>query len=249
MLLLMMAVSTACAVFGLSAWAIERAALRSRLMMMSPDRVARDQELNRYAVTAGRRAFAAHCASCHGLSLAGDRLRGVPNLADSDWLYGTGRVSEIERIILYGIRSGQPKAWNLASMPAFATADPYNAYKIAPLTPREVNDVSAYVFAFQHKPIDAAAVARGALVFRGRGQCFDCHGPDARGDPAIGAPDLTDDIWLYGDGSMQSIGLSIAQGRAGACPPWIGTISAATIRAIAVYVNWASTERAARKGS
>jgi cytochrome c oxidase cbb3-type subunit 3 len=234
----------AIAVLGIGIWAAQRNAIRARLMIANPDSIPGDAVLNRYALPVGRRGFAAHCASCHGRNLEGDRQLGIANLADGDWLYGTGRVSEIERIILYGIRSGHPKAWNLASMPAYATPNPYKAYKIEPLTPRDVNDVAAYLYAFQHKPSDPDAVARGASVFLKTGQCFDCHGPDARGDAAIGAPDLTDAIWLYGDGSLPSITLSIAYGRGGACPPWIGRLAPATIRAIAVYVHSARTVKA-----
>jgi cytochrome c oxidase cbb3-type subunit 3 len=234
----------AVAALGIGIWAAQRNAIRARLMIANPDSIAGDGELSRYALAEGRRGFAAHCASCHGRSLEGDRQLGIPNLADGDWLYGTGRVSEIERIILYGIRSGHPKAWNLASMPAYATPNPYTAYKIEPLTPRDVNDVAAYLYAFRNEPPDPDAVARGAKVFSTTGQCFDCHGSDARGDPAIGAPDLTDATWLYGDGSLPSIALSIADGRAGACPPWIDRLAPATVRAIAVYVHAAGTARA-----
>jgi cytochrome c oxidase cbb3-type subunit 3 len=241
---LLVGIAAAIAVLGTGIWVGQRNAIRARLMMANPDGIAGDAKLNRYALSAGRRGFAAHCASCHGRRLEGDRNLGIPSLADGDWLYGTGRVSEIERIILYGIRSGHPKAWNLASMPAYATPNPYKAHKIEPLTPRDANDVAAYLYAFQHKSPDPDAVARGATVFSKAGQCFDCHGPDARGDPAIGAPDLTDAIWLYGDGSLPSITLSIAYGRAGACPPWIGRLAPATIRAIAVYVHSAGAAKA-----
>ena len=242
--ILLVGIAAVIAVLDIGIWAAQRNAIRARLMLANPDSIPGDGVLNRYALAVGRGGFAAHCASCHGRHLEGDRQLGIPNLADDDWLYGTGRVSEIERIILYGIRSGHPKAWNLASMPAYATPNPYKAYKIEPLTPRDVNDVAAYLYAFQHKPSDPDAVARGAKVFSKTGQCFDCHGPDARGDPAIGAPDLTDATWLYGDGSLQSITLSIAYGRAGACPPWIGRLAPATIRAIAVYVHAAGAAKA-----
>jgi cytochrome c oxidase cbb3-type subunit 3 len=241
---LLIGIAAAIAVLGIGIWAAQRNAIRARLMISNPDSISGDAELNRYALSEGRHAFAAHCASCHGRHLEGDRQLGIPNLADNDWLYGTGRVSEIERIILYGIRSGHPKAWNLASMPAYATPNPYKAYKIEPLTPREVNDAAAYLYAFRHKPPDPDAAARGAKVFSKTGQCFDCHGPDARGDPAIGAPDLTDATWLYGDGSLPSIALSIADGRAGACPAWSDRLSPATIRAIALYVYAAGTAKA-----
>ena len=232
------------AALGIGTWAAQRNAIRARLMIANPDGIAGDGNLNRYALSEGRRGFAAHCASCHGQRLEGDRQLGIPNLTNGDWLYGTGRVSEIERIILYGIRSGHPKAWNLASMPAYATPNPYKAYKIEPLTPRDLNDVAAYLYAFRHKSPDPDAVARGARVFSKAGQCFDCHGPDAKGDSAIGAPNLTDATWLYGDGSLPGITLSIAYGRAGACPPWIDRLAPATIRAIAVYVHSAGAAKA-----
>lgn len=241
---LLAGIAAAITVLGMGIWAAQRSAIRARLMIANPDGIPGDPELGRYALSAGRRGFAAHCISCHGRHLEGDRQLGIPNLADGDWLYGTGRVSEIERIILYGIRSGHPKAWNLASMPAYATSNPYKAYKIEPLTPRDVNDVAAYLYAFRHQPPDPDAAARGAKVFSKAGQCFDCHGPDARGDPAIGAPDLTDAIWLYGDGSLPGITLSIAYGRAGVCPSWIGRLAPATIRAIAIYVHSAGAAKA-----
>jgi cytochrome c oxidase cbb3-type subunit 3 len=241
---LLAGITAAVAVLAIGIWAAQRNAIRARLMIASPDSIPGDAALSRYALSVGRRGFAAYCASCHGLNLEGDRQLGIANLADGDWLYGTGRVSEIERIILYGIRSGNPKAWNLASMPAYATANPYKAYQIEPLTPRDVNDVAAYLYAFQHRPSDPDAVARGANVFLKAGQCFDCHGSDGKGDQAIGAPDLTDAIWLYGDGSLPSIMLSIADGRAGTCPPWIGRLAPPMIRAIAVYVHSAGTVQA-----
>jgi cytochrome c oxidase cbb3-type subunit 3 len=122
-------------------------------------------------------------------------------------------------------------------MPAFATPEPYKAYKIEPLTPGEIADVTAYVLSLSGPAADATAVQRGSVVFHKNGFCFDCHGADGRGDPAIGAPDLTDRIWLYGDGSMASVSRSIAHGLAGACPPWIDRLAPETIRAIAVYIH------------
>jgi cytochrome c oxidase cbb3-type subunit 3 len=230
-------------------YARDRGVLQARLLTTDPDGIAADHGLQRYAISIGRPAFQDHCASCHGRNLRGDTMRGIPNLADGDWLYGTGRVGEIERVILYGIRSGHPKAWNLASMPAFATPNPYQAYSIAPLTPHELGDVVAYVYGLRHPAADPAAAARGSHVFHKTGLCFDCHGEDARGDPAIGAPDLTDAVWLYGDGTPPSIATSIAHGLAGACPPWIGKLRPATIRAIAVYVNAAAGGRSAQERS
>ena len=165
-------------------------------------------------------------------------MKGIPSLVDSDWLYGSGRVIQIERVVLYGIRSGLPKSWNLADMPAFASSEPYKRYKIKPLAPSEVSDVAAYLLSFRDKGQDPHAVERGSAVFHDpeRGQCFDCHSTDARGDHAIGAPDLTDAVWLYGNGSRGDIEHSIEVGRAGICPGWTTQLPPEQIRAIALYV-------------
>lgn len=214
-------------------------ALRIRFLKAPPDSIPADAALSRYAQSRGKSAYQEHCASCHGARFQGDPRRSIPNLADSDWLYGSGRVSEIERIVMYGIRSGNSKGWDLASMPAYATQQPYKRYKVLPLLPHEIEDVTAFVLAFRKPPTDAAAVERGAQLFRGaeKGTCWDCHGEDARGDTAIGAPDLTDNSWLSGDGSPQSIHDSIAFGLAGSCPAWMSQLSPTTIRALAAYVH------------
>jgi len=213
-------------------------ALRRRFLMASPDSIPSDPALVGYGMNRGRRGYAQHCAPCHGAALKGDRSRGVPDLTDQDWLYGSGRVGEIERIVLYGIRSGDSRAQNLASMPAFATANPYPRYRIEPLSPNELHDLTELLYSFQHpSAVDPAAVARGTALYHGKGFCFDCHSDHARGDSAIGAPNLTDGIWLYGDGSRAAIYPLIAHGLGGVCPGWHGRLAPDTIRAIAVYVH------------
>jgi cytochrome c oxidase cbb3-type subunit III len=214
-------------------------AVRARFLIESADSIPGDPELLQFAMARGASGYAEHCASCHGAHLEGDRKWGVPNLADSEWLYGTGRVTEIERVVLYGIRSGNSKGWDLAHMPAFATPHPYNLYALAPLTPAAIADVTTYILSFQSPQSDAAAVERGSRIFRdpSGGNCVDCHGPDGKGDSAIGAPDLTDGIWLSGDGSRESIEYTIGHGLAGHCPSWVTQLSPVTVRAIAVYVH------------
>src|SRR5690348_16272988 len=88
------------------------------LTMADPDAVPSKPDLVNYALPVGRSAYAANCASCHGAELKGDRKRGVPDLTDDVWLYDYGRVSDIERTILYGIRSGLGKSHNVTDMPA-----------------------------------------------------------------------------------------------------------------------------------
>jgi cytochrome c oxidase cbb3-type subunit 3 len=213
----------------------------AQLLYAEPDSIAANVTLARFAEREARPLYLKHCASCHGAELKGDTARGVPNLADSDWLYGVGRIPEIEKTILYGIRSGHNRGWNLADMPAFGEATPYRRYKVNPLTPQQITDVIAYMRLLEGKPVaDQASTARGAKVFADTGQCFDCHANDGAGDSAIGAPNLTDKVWLYGDGSDASVFKSIAHGHRGVCPAWTYRLKPGEVRALAVYLYMAS---------
>lgn len=228
------------ATLSLAAWGFERVhdrGLSDRLLLAAPEAIATDAALGPYARRLGSVAYANHCASCHGADGEGDSRRGVPALASGHWLYGAGRVAELEHTILYGIRSGHPKALNLASMPAFATPKPYAAYEIPSLTPAQIDEVTGYLLSLRGQDINRASARRGSAVFHGNGGCYDCHSDDAKGDSAIGAPDLTGAPWLVGDGSAASIRATIAHGLAGRCPAWIDRLPPATIRALAVYVH------------
>jgi len=208
-----------------------------RLLRADPDTVPADQALRRFAVSRGQPAFVAHCAVCHGVSGAGDPVKGVPNLTDGDWLYGTGRVADIEQIIEYGIRSRNSRAWSLAIMPAYARPHPNPAdQNIRPLSPGEIGDLIEFLFRQQGRAADAAAASRGAALYSGDAGCYDCHSVDVKGDSAIGAPNLADTITLYGDGSRNALYQSIAYGRQGVCPAWIKKLGAPDIREIALYV-------------
>jgi cytochrome c oxidase cbb3-type subunit III len=208
-----------------------------RLLRTDPDALLADSALLRFAADRGRPLFQVHCAACHGASGAGDPLNGVPDLTDSDWLYGTGRVADIEQIIEYGIRSRNSRAWSLAIMPAYARPHPNPADKnIRPLSPGEISDLIEFLYRQQGRAADATAASRGAALYTGDAGCYDCHSVDVKGDSAIGAPNLADAITLYGDGSRSALNQSIAYGRQGVCPAWIKKLSAAGIRETAVYV-------------
>jgi cytochrome c oxidase cbb3-type subunit 3 len=214
-----------------------RSETEARLVRADPDAVPADTSLMRFAGAHGKSVYDGHCAGCHGETGTGDPARGIPNLTDADWLYGSGMVSEIEKIVFYGIRSHNPKAWNLAVMPAYARPLPSKTEpNIPPLTPQGLSDVTEFVVSLGGRPADAAAAKRGGLLFNGQGGCYDCHLPDGSGDTAIGAPNLTDSIWLYGDGSRESIMRSIAKGHEGVCPAWVGKLTPAEIREVAAYV-------------
>src|SRR5258708_3703407 len=193
-----------------------------QLLRADPDALPADAMLLRFAVPRGGALFLARCAACHGVSGSGDPVTGVPNLTDDDWLYGSGRLAEIERVIDYGIRSRNPKAWNLAIMPAYARPQPNPADKnIQPLSPKQIGQLIEFLLRGQGRQADANAPPRGAALFAGHGGCYDCHSPDAKGDSAIGAPNLSDEITLYGDGSRDALHMSIASSRQGVFPSLI----------------------------
>ena len=214
-----------------------------QLLRSDPDLVPYDSALMTFALDRGAPLFAQHCASCHGKDGKGDRSTGTPDLTDNDWLYGSGQPSEIERIAAYGIRSHNSKAWNLALMPAYARPIPSATQPgIPPLMPGDIADVAEFVLSMGYQGakaeagFDRASLARGAAIFAGRGACYDCHAADGQGDSAIGAPNLTDAIWLYGDGTKDAIMRSIAYGLQGVCPARIETLDAGRIRAVSLYV-------------
>ncbi len=221
--------------------------VEARLLRADPDSIAADASLNRFAVSHGGPIFQARCAGCHGAHGVGDPSRGVPNLTDHDWLYGSGEVSDIERVVDYGIRARNPKSWNMAVMPALATPNPGGEKGLQPLSPGDIDDVTDFLLQAEHRPHDAAAAARGAVIYSTRGACYDCHGADVGGDSAIGAPNLADNIWLYGDGSRAAIFQSIAHGRQGVCPAWIKVLPPAKIRELAMYVHSLSEGRQTAK--
>lgn len=210
--------------------------LLDRLIAADPDAVLADPALRDTAMIIGKPLFLHNCAACHGEQGRGSTARGVPDLTDGDWLYGEGRVGEIEQIVLHGIRSGDTRGQALADMPAYASPDPYPREHIGALRPGEIEDVATYLRSLHGDAAPADAVLRGKAIFGGKGGCWDCHGGDASGDPAIGAPNLLDDVWLYGDGSKVGITRSIAYGRKGAMPAFSHVLTAQQARAVAAYV-------------
>jgi len=237
-----------------AAFAIRGKMLTYRLVAADPDAVPADSTLAAFASRRGAPLYGRYCAGCHRASGRGDPDAGVPNLADNDWLYGEGRVSEIENIIEHGIRAHAPKTRNLAEMPAYAVPPPgavplpdAKESPFAAFRPSDIQDLVEYLFALESRPHDESAATRGRELYAGRGGCYDCHSPDGRGDPAIGAPNLTDRIWLYGDGSRQALRDTLERGRRGVCPAWSRKLGADAIRELAVYVYSLSHPDATRK--
>ncbi len=206
---------------------LRRDRLQVRLLATDADAVAHDHELVDFATGQAIPLYKANCAVCHGADMTGNAALGAPNLKDGVWLYGSGSIFDIERTLLYGIRSGQGKAHNISEMPAFGSA--------GMLAPAQIRDVVQYVLQLSHRPYRADAATEGRAVFFGVANCPDCHGADGRGNPDYGAPDLTANVWNSG-ADPQALYDAVYFGQHHIMPGWIGTLSLWQIRALAVYV-------------
>jgi cytochrome c oxidase cbb3-type subunit III len=199
-----------------------QAQFRDKLASTPLDQLKNDPDLLRFAMAGGAAAFQANCAPCHGRGAQG--FVGYPNLNDDDWLWG-GTIEDIHKTISFGIRSDQRDARS-SQMPR------YGLDKL--LDDAQINNAAEYVLSLTGKSSDQAARARGQKVFAE--QCAACHGPDGKGKQDQGAPDLADEIWLYG-GSKQAIIESIRTGRGGVMPAWVGRLDPITLKSLAVYVH------------
>lgn len=216
---------------GLVRARIERERLQTQLLSLDANAVPADATLRRFAVAQAQPLYAANCAACHGADMKGNTALGAPNLTDRVWLYGSGSVFDIERTLLFGIRSGQSKSHNVTDMPAFGT--------MGTLSSAEINDVVQYLLQLNRRPYQGEAAANGKAVFYGKANCFDCHGSDARGNPDYGSTDLTANVWNSG-GEPKQLYDAIYFGQHHTMPAWLGTLTLEQIRALAVYVYVAS---------
>lgn len=178
--------------------------------------------LMQYVQAGGAALFGDNCAGCHGRGAQG--AKGYPNLNDDDWLWG-GSLTDIETTIKVGIRANDPGT-RTSAMPRFGLDGLLEAGQIA--------DTAQYVLSLSGKASDAAAAERGKAIFAE--QCAACHGEDGKGNADLGAPNLTDAIWLYG-GTAEDIAQSIRTGRGGVMPNWDTRLSPETIKLLAVYVH------------
>jgi cytochrome c oxidase cbb3-type subunit 3 len=168
------------------------------------------------ALKVGQRLFIQNCSQCHGSDAHG--TTGFPNLADKDWLYG-GSPEVIKETIMNGRIASGMMAWEGA-----LGGD------------QGVKDVAAYVISLSGRSVDPELAKAGKAKFA---ICAGCHGPDGQGSLALGmpmgAPNLTDNIWLYG-GSKRAIEESIRNGRAGVMPPWKDILGEEKVHLISAYV-------------
>lgn len=199
-----------------------QSAYTEKLEKLSLSEIRKDPDLLAFAVAGGRSAFAVNCSQCHGSGANG--APAYPNLNDDDWLWG-GKVAAIHQTIKFGVRSGHEEAHD-GEMPGFLRDEI--------LTGDQIKDVAEFVLSLSGQAGDTAAAARGAPVFVE--QCEACHGPAGKGLREFGAPNLSDDIWLFGR-DKSTIVQTISKGRAGVMPAWADRLDPVTIKQLALYVH------------
>ena len=168
------------------------------------------------ALKVGQRLFLQNCSQCHGSDARG--TTGFPDLTDNDWLYG-GSPEAIKASLMHGRKANGMMAWSAALGGE-----------------QGVKEVAAFVLSLSGREVDSKAAQAGKVKFA---MCAACHGSEGKGSAemgiALGAPNLTDNIWLYG-GSQRAVETSIANGRAGIMPAWDKILGEQKIHVISAYV-------------
>jgi cytochrome c oxidase cbb3-type subunit 3 len=201
----------------------DRAGRAAGLLDRPIEEVRNDPALFRLALASGRAAFGDNCASCHGVGATG-RI-GYPNLQDDEWLWG-GSLPEIEHTIRFGAR-GNHADTRQSEMLAFG--------RDGMLKKPEIEAVANYVLSLSARAFSPKLkLDAGEAIYAQN--CAACHGDQAKGNKEMGAPDLTDRVWLYGSAPEQVMA-TIHNGRKGVMPPWEGRLDPTTIRSLAIYVH------------
>jgi cytochrome c oxidase cbb3-type subunit 3 len=189
--------------------------LYARFNSMKPEEVAGDPQ----AMAIGERLFMNNCSLCHGSDAQGSK--GFPNLSDKDWLHG-GTPDKIVETLVKG---------RVGNMPPMAAAVGSSD---------DVRNVAHYVLSLSGSPHDSVKASLGKSKF---GACAACHGADGKGNQALGAPNLTDDIWLHGWGENAIVAM-INNGKVNQMPAQAGKLTDSQIHVLASYV-WSLSNKPA----
>ncbi len=198
---------------------------RNEIEQSNFETIAQNTELMKTVRSHGARLFGDNCAMCHGADATGGI--GFPSLVDDQWLWG-GDPSTIMETLRVGINSTNDDT-RISQMIAYG--------RDGILTLEQRRSVGAYVRSLsQSHEISTADIEKleaGATIFAQ--QCASCHGPDGRGMQSVGAPNLTDDHWIYGGGSAD-IDETLRNGRHGVMPQWEKRTSATDRKILTLYI-------------
>lgn len=195
----------------------EVAPLYAKFTAMKPEDVSRDPQ----AKAIGERLFMNNCSQCHGSDARGGK--GFPNLTDADWLHG-GAPEKVKETLTLG---------RIGNMPPMGAAVG---------TSDDVKNVANYVLSLSNSPHDSVKAALGKSKFV---VCAACHGMDGKGNPALGAPNLTDDVWLHGYGENAVVAM-VNNGKVNQMPAQADKLTEAQVHVLASYV-WGLSNNAQPK--
>lgn len=200
----------------------------NRFLSTPINEVSADPEFQKIVDYSGPALYSDNCAMCHGQQGKGGP--GFPRLNDHAWLWG-GTPEDILKTLQVGINVGGSNS-RVAQMPAFGAGNLLDA--------ESLNNVSVYIRSLSNQSIgsgskvdELTALRKGQSVFEKN--CAACHGADAGGNTALGAPNLSDSYWIYG-ADTQSIMQTLNEGRAGYMPAWSDRLSDVQLRILALYV-------------
>lgn len=182
-----------------------------------------DAELFRFAVAGGESAYKVNCIQCHGSGAQGGG--GYPNLNDDDWIWG-GTVEDIHQTIAHGIRHEPDFDSRFSEMPRFG--------EDGLLERDEITQVAEYVLKISNQSFEQDRIGDGEEIYLTN--CAACHGDAGEGLTDLGAPNLTDAIWLYGNTRSELIA-QIAAPQQGVMPAWVERLDDVTLKQLAVYVH------------
>lgn len=199
------------------------APLNEQLVAIDLATIRDNAELHSYAINKGAAVFRANCSQCHGSGAAGVQASGYPSLLDDAWLWG-GEIDQIAYTIRHGIRNEQDPDAHWSEMPAYG--DIYSE--------EEISQVVNYVLSLSNSEHDAGLAAAGEELFLN--ECSACHMENGMGEPSLGAPNLTDAVWLYG-GDYDRLVETVTYSRFGIMPAWGLRLTDAEVAATAAYVH------------
>jgi cytochrome c oxidase cbb3-type subunit 3 len=197
-------------------------ALTDKIAAMDINAIMADPEARAFAVSAGGSLFKVNCVQCHGSGAQGGP--GYPNLNDDSWLWG-GKPEQVVQTISGGVRDTTSPETRDSMMPSFG--------KDGILEPAKINEVANHVRQLANLEHDAAAATAGATVFAEN--CASCHGEKGEGNQDLGAPQLNDAVWFYGEGTEQ-IAAQVTAPRHGMMPNWKAKLGEAKVKQLAAYV-------------
>ena len=201
----------------------QRAEFGSKLVEATFDEINSTPQLLEFALANGESAFGDNCAPCHGSGGIGSV--GYPNIQDDVWLWG-GKIEDIYYSVNYGIRAEHDDT-RFNEMPAYGRDEIFS--------PEEIDHVASYAFGLSHSDFsNDADLEIGATLFAEN--CATCHGDNGQGIQELGGPNLTDNVWLFGN-SYDDVRMFIDNPRHGVMPAWEGRLPPATVKSLAVYVH------------